>query len=184
MTHYGEKAVKGRCCFNMRTASPGVGTTPFLPSSTSLHPALSTSHNTAWPGKGPSSGYNSGPLVTGVNPPLPFPRTRPSLNPGVSRPLTCCLMLYAYLPPGSSDTLWGLQVWAFWKGLPSLEACLVFGPLGSLFGAQPCIEQSLQQGSHSRFHSGSNLVLQHPVQTHPVSLLCVLGSHFDVLRML
>lgn len=103
MTHYGEKAVKGRCCFNMRTASPGVGTTPFLPSSTSLHPALSTSHNPAWPGKGPSSGYNSGPLVTRVNPPLPFPRTRPSLNPGVSRLLTCCLMLYAYLPPGSSD---------------------------------------------------------------------------------
>ena len=43
---------------------------------------------------------------------------------------------------------------------------------------------SLQQGSHSRLHSGSNLVLQHPVQTHPVSLLCMLGSHFDVLRML
>ena len=50
----------------------------------------------------------------------------------------------------------------------------------------PALHQavSLQQGSHSRFHSRSNLVLQHPVQIHPVSLLCMLGSHFDVLRML
>ena len=34
-------------------------------------------------------------------------------------------------------------MWAFWNGLPSLETCLVFRPLDSLFGVQPCIKQSL-----------------------------------------
>ena len=157
MTHCGEKAVKGWCCFNTCTASPGVGTTPFLPFPTPFHPALSTSHNPAWPGKGPSSGCNSGPLVTRVNPPLPFPRTRTSLHPGVSGLLTCCLMLCAYLPPGSSDTLWGLKVWAFWKGLPTWRHVWCSDPSPALHRAV-----SLQQGSHSRFHSGSNLILQHP----------------------
>lgn len=42
-------------------------------------------------------------------------------------------MLYAYLPPGSSDPSGAFQVWAFWKGLPAWRHVWLFGPLGSLF---------------------------------------------------